>query len=253
MIKDWDEFSESLRIEIKKEIAENYFREKVYLEEKWNLFKEECDQLKKLYKRVFNNSWRIFFLLNKDEDLISAFEKATDFPLREVCILSKEIFSKEFTQPEETIKKKLFSNITSSFSLTTKSKFVKLFFTVYKRFSKVLKEYLLKLENLKKFYQELEEETQNFYKKFDLSYILSFFNRLSGEGLEIGAIEDKEKVWSSLSEALKIETPPPLDLIFKEFKPLPDLGKVYQQLSLFAKKAYELYPENAKDILRHVY
>ncbi|QER42285.1 hypothetical protein F1847_05840 [Thermodesulfobacterium sp. TA1] len=253
MIKNWDELSESLSIEIKKEIAETYFREKIFLEEKWNLFKEEIEQLKGLYKRVFNNSWRVFFLLNKDEDLVAEFEKITDFPLRETCKLSKEVFAKEFNLPEEVLKKKLFANVTSSFALTTKSKFVKLFFTVYKRFSKVLEDFILKLKKLKKAYQELEEETQNFYKRFDLSYILNFFHKLSGESLEIGSIEDKEKVWSSLTEALKIEKAPSLELLFKEFKPLPNFAEIYHKLSLLSKKSYELYPENAKTILSYVY
>jgi len=39
MIKDWEEFSDSLAIELKKEIVENYYREKLYLEERWNLIK----------------------------------------------------------------------------------------------------------------------------------------------------------------------------------------------------------------------
>lgn len=252
MNKDWEELSESLALELKKEIAESYYREKAYLEERWNLIKEDYEQVKKKYRRVFNNVWRINFLLNKDGRLIEIFERLTQVPVLTLCETSKKVFPLSFNIPETELKKKIFNIFVSPFAFTSKRKFVKLFVEVYKRLKRVTEEYNKELEKITNLYKTMEEETEDFYKRFDLSYILDFFQRLSETREEIGYIENKEKVREELSKILKIEKPPPPYELFIKVNPLPEVEKIYDNLVELAKESFKLYPENATEILKYV-
>ncbi len=254
MYKNWEDIYESLALELKKEIAENYFSEKVYLEEEWNSFKELLEELRTKQKKIFNNAWKIYFML-QDYDLVEEFEKITNFPLKEVISQSKILYEKIYNIPEENLKKKLFANEISPFALTTKGKFIKIFFNIYKRFFKVLQEYLKNYQKIEKLYNILKEETENFHKKFDMSYILSFFNKLNLSELEceLGTLEDKEKIWKEISERLKIKIPEEFEKDFKKYNNIPEFSKVYSKLSKLIKKAFERNPEKAKEILKLVY
>lgn len=252
MSKDWEELSDSLALELKKEIAESYYREKAYLEERWNLIREDYEQVKKKYKRVFNNVWRVNFLLNKDGRLIETFENLTQVPVLHLCETSKKVFPSSFDIPEAELKKKIFNIFVSPFAFTSKRKFVKLFIEVYKRLKKVTEEYNKELEKVTNLYKTLEEETEEFYKRFDLSYILDFFQRLSETREEIGYIENKEKVRKELSEILRIEKPLSPYEMFIKINPLPEVDDIHENLVELARESFKLYPENATEILTYV-
>ena len=138
MEKNWEELSESLASEIKREIVENYISEKLFLENEWKNYYTLLDNFRKNQKKVFNNTWRIYFILNKDDALIGNFEKLTSFPLKETCKQSIELYENIYGISEEELKQKLFDNIVSPFGFTSKGKFVKLFYNIYKRFYNVL-------------------------------------------------------------------------------------------------------------------
>jgi hypothetical protein len=53
MEKDWEDFLEGLTSEIKREIVENYFSEKLYLEEEWKTYESLLENLKK-FKKEFS-------------------------------------------------------------------------------------------------------------------------------------------------------------------------------------------------------
>lgn len=105
MEKNWEEFSESLALEIKREIIENYLSEKLYLEEEWGNYQTLLENLKKSQKRIFNNTWRIYFILNKDESLIKEFENITSFPLKESYKKSLQLYKEIYEISEEELKK----------------------------------------------------------------------------------------------------------------------------------------------------
>uniref|UniRef100_A0A7V6CEA1 Uncharacterized protein n=1 Tax=Thermodesulfobacterium geofontis TaxID=1295609 RepID=A0A7V6CEA1_9BACT len=249
MEKNWEDFLESLTSEIKRDIIENYFSEKLYLEEEWKNYESLLENLKKIQKRIFNNAWRIYFILDKDENLIKEFETLTSFSLKMSCEKSLELYENIYELPEKELKKRLFSNIFSPFGFTFKGKFVKLFYNVYKRLYNILNSYLKEYKKIEKTYNVLKEETENFHKSFDLSYILSFFERLEVPEAEIGGIENKGKIIEDLVEKLKIPIPAPLKSYFLNYSPLPLPSKVSSKLSQLAKISFEKNPENAKEIL----
>uniref|UniRef100_A0A7V4JQU5 Uncharacterized protein n=1 Tax=Thermodesulfobacterium geofontis TaxID=1295609 RepID=A0A7V4JQU5_9BACT len=249
MEKDWEDYLESLTSEIKREIIENYFSEKLYLEEEWKNYESFLENLKKIQKRIFNNAWRIYFILDKDENLIKEFENLTSFPLKISCEKSLVFYENTYKLPEGELKKRLFSNIFSPFGFTFKGKFVKLFYNIYKRLYNILNNYFKEYKRVEKTYNILKAETEKFYKSFDLSYILSFFERLKISEAEIGGIENKEKIIKDLTEKLKIPIPEPLKSYFLNYPPLPLPSKVSSKLSQLAKISFEKNPENAKEIL----
>jgi len=250
MEKNWEELSESLASEIKREIVENYLSEKLFLENEWENYYTLLDNFRKNQKKVFNNTWRIYFILNKDDALIGNFEKLTSFSLKETCKQSVELYENIYGISEEELKQKLFDNIVSPFGFTSKGKFVKLFYNIYKRFYNVLNNYLKEYQKLEKYYKLLKDETKKFHKAFDLSYILSFFEKLKISEAEIGGIENKGKIIEELVEKLKIPIPEPLESIFIKYSPVPIPFKIYSKLSHLAKLSYKKNPENAKKILK---
>lgn len=249
MEKDWEEFSENLALEIKREIIENYLSEKLYLEEEWKNYQSLLENLQKIQKRIFNNAWRIYFMLDKDENLIKEFEILTSFPLKGSCEKSLELYKNIYGTSEEELKKRLFSNIFSPFGFTSKGKFVKLFYNIYKRLYNFSNNYLKEYGKVEKTYNILKEETEKFHRSFDLSYILGFFERLENSEIEIGGIENKEKIIKDLVEKLKIPIPEPVELILIKYSPLPLPTKISSKLSQLAKISFEKNPENAKKIL----
>ncbi|MCD6548909.1 MAG: hypothetical protein J7K10_05515, partial [Thermodesulfobacterium sp.] len=216
MEKNWEEFLENLALEIKKEIIENYLSEKLFLEEEWENYQNFLENLKKFQKKVFNNSWRIYFLLNKDTNLIEEFEEITSFPLKDTCKKSIEIYKNTYGISEKELKKRLFSNIFSPFGFTSKGKFVKLFYNIYKRFYNVLLNYLKEYKKAEKRYNTLKEETEKSHRAFNLSYILDFFKKLEISE-EMGEIENREKVIEDLVEKLKIPIPKALESNFTKY------------------------------------
>jgi len=57
MEKNWEELSESLASEIKREIIENYLSEKLFLENEWKNYYTLLNNFRKNQKKVFNNTW----------------------------------------------------------------------------------------------------------------------------------------------------------------------------------------------------
>ncbi len=250
MEKNWEEISENLALEVKREIIENYLSEKLFLEEKWKDYEDLLDTLRDAQKEVFDNSWRIYLLLNKEEVLVKDFENCTSFPLLESCERSLKSNKDVYDVSEKELRKKLFNNIVSPFAFTLKGKFAKLICNVYKFLERSLNnKYIKKYKKVEKAYTLLKEETDKFHKAFDLSYILNFFEKLEMPKEEIGAIEDREKVIEELVEKLKIPIPEPPECIFINYSPIPPLSKVSSKLSKLAKISFEKNPKNAKEIL----
>lgn len=250
MKKNWEEFSKNLALEIKKEIVGNYLSEKLYLEEEWKNYQNFLEDLKKHQKRIFNNAWRIYFLLDKDTELIEEFENVTSFPLKDTCKKSIEIFKETYKVSEEELKKRLFSVIFSPFGFTSKRKFVKLFYSLYKRLYSILLNYLEGYKKAKERYNLLKKETERFHKVFDLSYILDFFKRFEFSEEQIGGIENRGKIIEELMRKLKIPIPPILESEFIEYVSITPPIQIASKLSRLAQLSFKKNPKNAEEILK---
>lgn len=242
-MKEWEELSEGLSMEIKRELAQAYFSDKVALEKTWEDFlKDLKKELAKKEENLIINSCRLVFML-KDEALINEFEKITGFPLR-VC------YSPEILE-SSNIKRKVFSEIEGiPFGLTSKSRFVKLFLKIYENLYKAYLSYINTLKDFEEEYQVLKEETEKFHKRYDVSSILGFFERLEKETQEISTPEAKDELYKSLNEKLKINTPKPPSQLFEAYSPPAEPSTIKYSLSQLAKKAFEHHQKAAKELLK---
>lgn len=243
MSKDWESLAESLSIEIKKEIAESYFNEKNYLEEEWKNYENLFKNLQKKEEKVILNACRILILLG-DRELWEEFENITGFSL-------KNFYDSQILK-SYGIKKSLFKKLKAPFGFTSKNRFVKLFINIYQNLEIAVSEFLKELSEVKKYYELLREETQAFYKKFDLSAILGFFRRLEKVDVDIGPIEPIEKTYETLTEILKIKIPLPPEEGTEKVNPIPKFSEVSSKIIKLAKKAFEKHQREAKEIIELV-
>ena len=240
MNKDWESFSENLAIEIKKEIAENYYGEKVYLEEKWKEYEEILKELRALKEKLSTEALRMVLLLN-DSSIINRLEKELAFPLLE-CAKESPYWEKG-KEGEKQILKELFL----PFAFTEKGRFKKVVFKAYERFFDTLKKYQKKLKEASAWYRFAKEDTEAFHKNFDIGTILNFFSRLDGSETE--GVEEKAKVWEELSKSLRIPIPQPPEKNFPIYKTPPEPKKVKKLLFKIADLYFKTHPQEAKKTL----
>ncbi len=240
----WEDLAEALSSQIKREIAENYFQEKVFLESSWEAYQKNLQNLNKLKEKIELNICRLYLLLEK-ENLIQEFERITGFPLRKCEILEK-LDSKSW-------KKQIFKGLPKlPFALTTKSRFTKLFLELYRELFKNTQEYLKIWKESKEEYAELIEETKAFSKRFDLPSILNFFSKLSDTSPEIIPPQEKETLYKELVNSLKIKIPQSPDKLYPLY-PLPkDPKEIRSDLIKLAKKVFEVHQILALEILNLV-
>ncbi len=80
-IKGWEDIAETLSSEVKREIAEEYFSEKKFLEESWENYQRDIKEMDKLEERLLKNVCRLVMML-RDDELIEEFKKITGFDLK---------------------------------------------------------------------------------------------------------------------------------------------------------------------------
>jgi len=240
-IKGWEDVAETLSSEVKREIAEEYFSEKKFLEESWENYQRDIKEMDKIEERLLKNVCRLVMML-RDDDLIEEFKKITGFDL-------KGYYFQQVLE-SENLKKILFKKLGAPFAFTTKNKFVKLFLEIYKDLQESAKAYEKKLKAFQEYYEELVKDTEAFNKRFDISTILRFFSKLSSsEQPEIGETEDKGQIYEELSCKLKIKkAPPPTDTHTEYGEPRP-LRDVSGELIRLAKTAFNRHKREGKELL----
>ncbi len=240
MDRNWEDFSEHLEIEIKKEIAENYYEEKVYLEERWKEYEEILKELKDLKEKLSTEALRIILLLN-DSFFIKELEKEIKFPLYN-CAKESPYWEKSREVQEELLKELILP-----FAFTKKGKFKKAVFKAYERFYQTLKEYQKKFREAASWYKFTREDTEAFHKNFDIATILNFFSRLDSSAAE--SAEDKAKVWEELSKSLRLPIPKPPEEEFPFYELPPEPKKVKTNLFKIAELYFKKHPQEAKEKL----
>jgi len=240
-IKGWEDIAETLSSEVKREIAEEYFSEKKFLEESWETYQKDIKEMDKLEERLLKNVCRLVIML-RDDELIQEFKKITGFDLKG-CYFQQILDS-------ENIKKILFKRLGAPFAFTTKNRFVKLFLEIYKDLQESVKAYNERLKAFQEYYEELVKDTEAFHKRFDISTILGFFSKLSsGEQSEIGEIEDKGQIYEELSSKLKIKKAPPPTAIYTGYGEPRPLRDISGQLIRLAKTAFNRHKREGKELL----
>lgn len=242
-MQPWEDIAEALGLEVKKEIADAYFSDKLLLEKDWEEYKEDLKKLAKSEEALLLNACRLLLMLQSKE-LMDDFEKITNFSL-------KECFDPQILE-SINIKRRLFKDLPKPFALTSKSRFVKLFFEIYEDLLRTYKKYLKDLQEMEDRYRDLKNRTTDFHKRYNLGEILGFFKRLSAPEAELGPIEEREKIYEELRSALKIPIPESPSEKGGQYTAPKDLRDIKSALRNLAKRAYEHHQEKAKELLRIV-
>lgn len=237
----WEDIADALTGEVKREIAENYFNEKVLLEKSWSDFEEKVKNFSKIEEALVLNACRILFMLENNE-LIQEFERLSHFPLKS-CYYPEVLTS-------SSIRRRLFQKMGGlPFGLTSKSRFTKLLLRLYEDLFKSYKIYIKHLKELEEEYLALKEETQAFYKRFDLPSILDFFSRLTESASEIATPQEREKTYEELAKSLKISLPEPPSQRYELYPEPRNPKEITSDLIKLAKRAYDLHQASAKEVL----
>ena len=240
-LSGWEDIAEALSSEVKREIAEEYFSEKRFLEESWEAFKKDIKELDTFEERLLKNVCRLVMML-RDDDLIEEFKRIAGFDLKR-CHFQQILES-------ENIKKGLFKKLGVPFAFTTKNRFVKLFLKIFKDLQGSAKAYKEKLKTYQEYYEDLVKETEAFHKRFDISAILGFFSKLSrGDQPEIGETEDKGQIYEELSSKMKIKIPPVPTAMYTEYGEPKPLREISGELIRLAKTAFERHKREGKELL----
>ena len=233
MAKEFENLYEQLETEIKKEIIENYYTEKVYLEEKWREYEEILKELKEEEKKLVQALANLSFLLN-DPFVLEKLEKMLGISI-------------SFLLKENAVS---FQKIPLAFAFTKKGKFKKAVLKVYEYFYKTVREYLKKFKEAKVWYEKVKTETESFHKNFDIKNILNFFSRLGDSASE--SIDDKIKACQELSQILKIPIPEPPEKGFPFFNLPPSPKEIKGELFKIAELYFKKHPEEAEKKLAEI-
>ena len=207
----WEELSEILSAEIKREIAENYFAEKVLIEEEWEEFKKELSTLKKLSQEIQTWAKRIALFL-EDEELLKEFENATKFPI------SKLVDLKEVKNRKKEFVKELFTSLKLPAGFPRLIKCVRTIIWCYENIWKLIKDYKKEFKKMQKYHEILKDKTEEFHSRYDISFILNFFHKLDDKSVEFATPEDRERLLEELAKKMRIKVPPEIKEEFEEFE-----------------------------------
>jgi len=226
-------FEDVLAFEIKKELADRYFGfRKIIEEDKLDLDEKIQQQTTILETRIAFDIIRIYILL-KDEDLIHRF--------MEISGWREKLFYDSYITDSPTIRSRVFRGIKIK-GLTRAGRFSNLILSAYERLVEHVDHYREKLEELHTMHATIKEEIILFYKKNDISSIMSFLRSLdaSGGNSSMG-IKPQEGAKDSLDKKMKVEPPPPIDELLTSVPPLVPLPSIRKEFKKLIDQAFKLH------------
>ncbi len=209
MSDEIDRTLDALRVQIKKEIVDNYFNERVFLEEDISLLREEVDAYRKAWASLEEAFLTLYAALGTEE-AVHAWANLTGF--------DGKPFHEKFTQMTEAQIRGMIQSVRRR-GFTRWRRYCNLVFDLYEDMTK-------QAQNLKKEYDRIQahlELTNEDIKKFNLSYdfglIAAQIEALEGHtAIMAGGLESGER--EELSTRMRLKQ---VKLAPEEFPPPPEL------------------------------
>ncbi len=230
------EFEDYLSIELKSDMANNYFGFRKLIEDDSLEYAEMVRQYSFiLEKRISFDLIRIYILLH-EEELIDAFLK--------LCHLEKKLFYDPYLTESTTIRERVFASVRMR-GLTRQGRFQNFLVDCYDRLYLHVESYRKKYKELEEIRSDIAEEIRLFEKKHDISAMLTFLHSLGAQpvpghmpqGLETG-------VSSAIARKLKIEVPEDVEVHLPVLPQLPAYHDIKQDLLNLSEQAYGLQSES---------
>ncbi len=241
MAKFTQNFLKELGSELRKEVAEDYYINKVYLEEEWKVYEEILEDVEKEFKKFLLSLFK-FYIIGKQ---LKSEEK-----LEKLLGLSFKDFEKFFPEKDSL---EIFSQESLPFALTFKGKIKKFLLNLYKELFSNYLAYKERFKQAEKWYKKLIKETERFYRNHDLSYILRFFNGIEEENLAIQEVTNKEEIFEKLKEKLKLSLPPPPEEKFVKMPELESPENIKPYLITFVEKLFTYHPDETKRCFKSIF
>lgn len=227
------DISKVMTYEIKKEMAERYFGfRKLIEEDKQALFKAIHQQSLSIEQKVCLDLARIYTIL-KDRELIEKFLALSG--------LEEGFFYDEYMINSLTIRARIFAGI-SVMGLTRAGRFTKLFLGCYEMLVTHVERYREKFADLSDGRDMINEEIKVFYRKNDLSGMLSFLRSLGEHRDDILAGPTLVGGDEILQKKMEVENLGPLDDYLPVFPPLVEMPMIRRELKKLAEQALKGHP-----------
>lgn len=230
-----------LAYEVKKELADRYFGfRKMIEEDKQGLNRKVRIYSSSLEQKICFDIVRICILL-KDENLIHEFFKLTG--------LDEKLFYDPYLTESPTIRHRVFETVRFR-GITRAGRFKNLVLDSYAMLVGHVEECREKLGELEEDHELINEEIKLFYKKNDLSNIMSFLRHLDGApgngGMEGGPVVG---VSDALAEKLRVQPLDPIEQLLSIIPPLVPLPDIQKEMKQLVEQAYRVHGKTFFDSL----
>lgn len=231
-----DDISSLLSFEIRKEIADRYFRFRKIIEDDTHTYRQNIITLSLNLESSIGYDLVCMYTLLQDEDLLRIFFDITG--------LSERYFFECEINTSCILRKKALQG-RKIHGLTGKSRFRNFFFDTYESLYDHIAEYRSILDALSEDYDTIREQINMFYRKNDISGILQFLRSLDGSWE--GQLEGRGPIAGmdcqcNLDEKLRLHPPDPVDELLPTFSAIPPLKGVRSKLKRLVNTAWSRRP-----------
>ncbi|MBU0968193.1 MAG: hypothetical protein KKA54_17650 [Proteobacteria bacterium] len=229
------DISNFLNYEIKKELADRYFGfRKLIEEDKALLAKDICHHTHTVGQRIVYDLNRIYIML-QDEELILRFLEITG--------LEEKFYYDPYILTSPTLRTRIFAGV-KTWGLTASGRFKHLFMATYEQLTQDVAAYREKYAELVDDQETIEEEIKIFYRKNDISTIMSFLRAMDAAD-KVGNLEGAIDTGFSDYIDRKMRVTPPVQ-VCGEIPLLPPpvpLPQIKKELKKLAEAAFPLHED----------
>lgn len=232
-----EDISSFLSIEVKKEIADRYFRFRKIIEDDTIAYKQNIITLSLSLESSIGFDLVCIYTLLQDEDLIRTFFDFTG--------ISERFFFDCEINTSSSLKKKIFPG-RKIHGLTRKSRFKNLLFDTYVSLYTHVNDYRETLCKLTEDQETIREQINYFYRNNDLEGILQFLKNLDGLAEPEFDPQGQEDAWACqcrLEEKMRLDPPDPVDQLLPIMPSIPSPATARPTLKKLAISAWSRHPE----------
>ncbi len=227
-----EDLSAILSLEVKKEIADRYFRFRKIIEEDTLSYRQQIITLALSLENSIGIDFVCIYSLLRDDDLISTFFDITG--------LSERFFFECEINTSQEMRRKILAG-RKIHGLTKKSRFVNLFFDTYTNLLDHIDNYRAEFEALKDDYETICEQINIFYRNNDISSILQFLRGLDlsvEHDIDYSGANDGMNNFCNLDDKLRLYPPNSVEDLIPRISAVPPLKKTRPQLKKLIQTAW---------------
>ena len=228
-----EDISAALSFEVKKEIADRYFRFRKIIEEDTFTYKQKVIALSLTLEDTIGFDLVCIYSLLKDDDLIHLFFELTG--------IAERFFFECDINTSPALRKKIL-RLRKIRGLTKKARFVNMFFDCYASLRLHIDNYGATFEELSEEHDVIKEQINLFYKNNDINTILQFLRGLDGHpetGIDQPVQTPEMETSCNLDEKLRLYPPDPVQNLLPDIPAIPPMKAVHTQMKNLIYSAWD--------------